>query len=342
MFRFQHPEYLWALALLAPILGLYGYYLFWRGRNLEKLGRPDLIRQLRLQWVPWVNPLKFVLLALAYVFIVLGFANPQLGTRQEKVTRRGIDVVIALDVSNSMLCEDIKPNRLIRAKNFISNFIEHLRNDRVALVVFAGKAYLQMPLTVDFSAARMFLNSIHTNMIPTQGTHIGEAIEMARQALQSDDDKGMSKVLIIISDGEDNEGGVEEALENALSENIHIFTVGVGTETGAPIPVGNDYKRDQDGNIVLTKMNEAMLRDIASRAKGKYYRLNSGKEEAQAIIRELGKMTTSQYDEMVFTDFDHQFQWMLGIALALLIAEWWISERNTLGIIDKVKNYFNM
>lgn len=329
MFRFEHYEYLWAITLLVPITGLYLYYLWWRKSSLKKFGRTELVQQLTPGLTRWANPVKFVLVALAYAFIVLGFANPQIGTKQEKVKRQGIDVVVALDVSNSMLSEDVKPNRLLRAKNFISNFLNELHNDRMGLVVFAGKAYLQMPLTVDYGAAKMYLKTINTNMVPTQGTNIGEAIDLARQSLQSDEKDNKSKALIIITDGEDNEGGVEDAIEEAKKEGIKVFTLGIGTDNGAPIPVGNDYKRDESGNIVLTKMNEQMLRDIATKGNGKYLRLGSGKEEVNAILKELGRISTKQFEELVFTDFDDQFQWCLGIALVLLLIEWWISERRS-------------
>lgn len=336
MFRFEHFEYLWALTLLVPITGLYLYYLWWRKNSLKKFGRTELVQQLTPSLARWANPVKFVLVALAYVFIVLGFANPQIGTKQEKVKRQGIDVVVALDVSNSMLSEDVKPNRLLRAKNFISNFLNELHNDRMGLVVFAGKAYLQMPLTVDYGAAKMYLKTINTNMVPTQGTNIGEAIDLARQSLQSDEQDNKSKALIIITDGEDNEGGVDDALEEAKKEGIKVFTLGVGTDNGAPIPVGNDYKRDESGNIVLTKMNEQMLRDIATKGNGKYLRLGSGKDEVNAILKELGRISTKQFEELVFTDFDDQFQWMLGIALVLLLIEWWISERKSSSWFSKL------
>lgn len=325
MFRFEHIQYLWLLAAVPAVIVLYLSFLYWQKKAREKLGNLSLINQLipdqsksKLHW-------KFTLLATAYVFIVLGFANPQIGTRQEKVKRKGIDVVIAVDVSNSMLSEDVKPNRLLRAKNFISNFIDELNNDRLGLVVFAGKAYLQMPLTVDYSAARMYLKSMGPGLVPTQGTNIAEAVELARKSFAEGDTK--SKALLIITDGEDNEGGVEEALSAATAEGVKVFTLGVGTANGGPIPVGSDYKRDEAGNIVLSKLNETMLRDIAAKGNGKYLWLGSGKDEIETIFKELGRISTKEFEEYVFTDFDDKFQWFLSIAAILLLLEWWLSER---------------
>jgi Ca-activated chloride channel family protein len=325
MFRFEHIEYLWLLTALIPLALLFIFFQRWRSKAVKTFGKPALVTQLIPDLSNASHVVKFALLALAYTFIVLGFANPQIGTKQEKVKRQGIDVIIAMDVSTSMLSEDVKPNRLLRAKNFVSNFIDELNNDRLGMIVFAGRAYLQMPLTVDYSASRMYLKTINTNLIPTQGTNIAEAVELARKSFVEGDTK--HKALVIITDGEDNEGGAEEAIADAVKEGIKVFTLGVGTDDGGPIPQGSDYKRDEDGNIVLSKMNQDMLRDLASKGNGKYFQLGSGKDEIEAIFKELGRIGTKEFEEMVFTDFDDQFQWCLVIAALLLLAEWWISER---------------
>ncbi len=325
MFRFEHIEYLWLLTALIPLTLLFIFFQRWRKKAVKAFGKPVLVAQLIPDLSNTSHVVKFVLLTLAYTFIVLGFANPQIGTKQEKVKRQGIDVIIAMDVSTSMLSEDVKPNRLLRAKNFVSNFIDELNNDRLGMIVFAGRAYLQMPLTVDYSASRMYLKTINTNLIPTQGTNIAEAVELARKSFVEGDTK--HKALVIITDGEDNEGGAEEAIADAVKEGIKVFTLGVGTDNGGPIPQGSDYKRDEEGNIVLSKMNQDMLRDLASKGNGKYFQLGSGKDEIEAIFKELGRIGTKEFEEMVFTDFDDQFQWCLVIAALLLLAEWWISER---------------
>jgi Ca-activated chloride channel homolog len=324
-FRFAHKEYLWLLCAMAPALILFTFFHLWREQNLERFAKPQLLDQL----IPEssFNKLltKFILLSLAFEFIVLGFAGPQIGTKQERVKRQGIDVIVALDVSNSMMSEDIKPSRLGRAKNFISNFIDSLQNDRLGMIAFAGRAYLQMPLTVDYGAARMYLKTMNPGMVPTQGTDIAAAIDMATQGFVQGENT--HKALVIISDGEDNEGGVDEAVEAAVKSGVKIFTIGVGSENGGPIPSGNDFKRDEEGKIVLSKMNQDMMRDIANKGGGKFFLLGSGKDEITSIFKELGRINTKEYEELTFTDFDEQYRWCLIIAVVLLFVEWIISER---------------
>jgi Ca-activated chloride channel homolog len=306
MFRFAHPMFLYLLALLVPVV----------------VGQltPDV--SVGKHW------LKFILIALAYVFLVLALASPQLGTHQEKVKRQGIDVVIAIDVSKSMLAEDVQPNRLARAKNFISNFTDELRNDRLAIVVFAGKAYLQMPLTVDYSAAKMYLKTIGTESVPTQGTSISDAVDIAKESFAKGDNK--SKALIIISDGEDNEAGVEEAVEQAAKDGVKVFTLAVGSDKGSPIPLPTgDFKRDEAGNIVLSKVNYEAMRGYATKGNGKSFVLGSGKDEIAAILKELGRINTKDFEEMLFTDYDDKFQYCLLIALLLLAVEYLLSERKS-------------
>jgi Ca-activated chloride channel family protein len=329
MFRFEHPEWLSLLLLLLVFAGIYIGFLWWRKRKMAALGEVHLIRLLMPLASTQKLNFKFILWSLAWMFLVLGIANPQVGSRMEKVQRKGIDVMIALDVSNSMLAEDIKPNRLLRAKNFISYFIDKLNNDRLGLIVFAGKAYLQMPLTVDYSAARLYLNNISTGMVPTQGTNIAEAIDLARQSFVKGETK--HKALLIITDGEDNEGGAEEAIEQATREGIKTYLLGIGTEKGAPIPVGNnDFKRDENGAIVLTKANFDMMKNLAAKGNGKAYWIGNSNDAIREILAELGQISTKQFEEYVFTDFNHQFQWCLGIACFLLFVEILLSERKLL------------
>ncbi len=327
MFRFEHIEYLWLLTAVIPATGLFIYFIFWRRRAIAKFGN----RQLVLQLIPGFSVskpfVKFTLITLAYIFIILGLANPQIGTKQEKVKRQGIDVIIALDVSNSMLSDDVKPNRLERSKNFISNFIDKLNNDRLGLIVFAGNAYLQMPLTVDYSAAKMYLRTINPQLVPAQGTNIAEAINLAGESFVKEDNS--HKALIIITDGEDNEGGVEDAIDKAEKEGMKVYTIGVGSENGSPIPMENNFKRDESGNIVLSKLNKEMLKDIASKGNGKFYMMGSGNEDVNSLLKDLKGISSKQFEELVFTDFNDQFQWCLAIAAILLLAEWWLSERKS-------------
>ncbi|MEO6168378.1 MAG: VWA domain-containing protein [Chitinophagales bacterium] len=333
MFRFEHIEYLWLLLVALPMALLFVFFYFWRRRAISKIGNKVLVLQLIPDFSNRRHVVKFMLLLLAYSFIILGFANPQLGTRQEKVRREGIDVIIALDVSSSMMSEDVKPSRLDRAKNFISNFIDKLSNDRLGMIVFAGNAYMQMPLTVDYSAAKMYLRTINIGMVPTQGTNFSEAIELAQEGFVSGDSS--HKALIIITDGEDNEGGVDEKIALAAGEGIKVFTVGVGSENGAPIPLNNDFKRDEDGNIVLSKLNEQMLREMAAKGNGKFLLLGSGKDEVDILLKELKGIGSKEFEEIIFTDFNDYFQWCLGIAAVLLVIEWWLSERKSKFFLKK-------
>ncbi|HRN93126.1 MAG TPA: VWA domain-containing protein [Chitinophagales bacterium] len=326
MFRFERPELLYLLLLLIPFAVAYTLFLLWRKKKTAALGEVYLITQLMPLASTKKLTIKFIVWSFAWLFLVLGLANPQIGSKMEKVQRKGIDVMIALDVSNSMLAEDIKPNRLLRAKNFISSFIEQLNNDRLGLIVFAGKAYLQMPLTVDYSAAKLYLNNISTGMIPTQGTDIAEAVNLARQSFVKGETK--HKALLIITDGEDNEGGAEDAIKQAADEGIKTFILGIGTEKGAPIPVSNsDFKRDENGAIVLTKANFGMMKDLASYGKGKAYLIGNSNNAIQEILTELGTISTKKFEEYVFTDFNNQFQWGLGIAALLLFLEMLLNER---------------
>lgn len=327
MFRFEHITYLWLLLAVLPLVMLFLFYYFWRIRAITKIGNKALVLQLIPEYSNRRQLIKFVLLIFAYMFMVLGFANPQLGTRQEKIKREGIDVILALDVSNSMMSEDVKPSRLDRSRNFIFNFIDKLHNDRLGLIVFAGNAYMQMPLTVDYSAAKMYLRTINPGIIPTQGTNFADAIDLARQGFVKGDNS--HKALIIITDGEDNEGGVVEKLAEAVKEGIRVFAVGVGSENGSPIPVGNDFKRDEDGNIVLSKLNSAMLQDLAAKGNGKYFLLGSGTDEVDAVLKELKGISTKEFEEVVFTDFDDYFQYCLALAAVILIIEWWMTERKS-------------
>lgn len=326
MFRFEHKEFLWLLALLVPAVVLFIYWLQWKKRTIKRFGNPELMAQLSPMRSAKILVVKFILLSLAFVFLVLAIANPQIGTRAEKVKRSGIDVVIALDVSKSMLAEDVQPNRLAKAKNFISHFIDELKNDRLGMIVFAGRAYLQMPQTVDYSAAKMYLKTVSPEMIPTQGTAIELAVHLAQDALAKSEAK--SKAVILISDGEDNEEGGLEAIEEAAKKGIKVYTVAVGSEKGAPIPLANgDFKRDGDGNIVLSKVNTDVMRQYTMAGNGKAYLLNNSNDVVRAVLNDLGKLETKDFEELVYTDFDDQFVYFLLVALVFLLADFFLFER---------------
>jgi Ca-activated chloride channel family protein len=326
--KFEHPEYLWLLILWVVALLFFLYYRWWRASRINRMGSAILINRLMPTYAKSAPLVKFIFISLAFISLVVGLANPQIGTRQEKVKRSGIDLIVAVDVSKSMLAEDVVPNRLLKAKNFISRFIDELKNDRLGLIVFAGRAYMQMPQTVDYSAARMYLKSLSPNMVPTQGTAIAQAVELATSSF-SKESKG-SKALVIISDGEDNEEGVNDAIEKAASAGIKVYTIAVGSEKGGPIPLTNgDFKRDGDGKIVMTKVNTSALREYALKGNGKFYWLDNSSDAVDRVIADLSGLSKKDFEEMVYTDYDDQFQYFLALALFFLLLDYvWTARKS--------------
>ncbi len=281
---------------------------------------------------------KFILIVLAYSAVVIGIANPQIGSKLEEVKREGVDIIIALDVSNSMNAEDIKPSRLERAKQSISRLIDKLQNDRIGIVVFAGRAYVQLPITTDFAAAKLFLSTIDSDMIPTQGTVIGDAIGLAVKSFSSKDKK--HKVLIVITDGEGHEDDAVEQAGDALKEGVIVHTVGMGSSGGGPIPVYKNgqmtgYRKDNAGNTVVTKLDEAMLQQIATAGNGKFIRASTNDGGLNTLLDEINKMEKKNFGTKMFTDYEDRFQYFLALALLLLVAELMISNRRS-KTLDKI------
>lgn len=332
MLKFAHNEYFYLLLSLIPLIVAFAAYIMWRRKAFHNFGEASLVNRLISDKPVYKHQLKFVLLTLAFIFLVIGLTNPQVGTKYEKVQRKGVDLVVALDVSKSMLAEDIKPNRLRRAKQFISRMFNNLANDRVALIIFAGNAYLQMPLTVDYAAGNLFLNAVNTNIVPTQGTAIGDAIELALESFENTEQK--YRTIVLLSDGENHQGDAQEMAQKAARQGAKIFTIGVGTQQGSPIPVEKgggqtDYKRDDEGNIVLTKLNEDMLRKVAVRGDGKYFNLSGTQEVEKALMDEIASLEKKKFEERVFTDFEDQYQYFLLAGFILLFIEFLISERRS-------------
>lgn len=330
--RFEHIEHLYLMLAIAPLTLAFVWYALWRKRAIKKLGNADLLQRLMPNRSSNKYYIKYILASVALIAISIAWANPQVGKSMEKVKRSGIDVIIALDVSKSMLAEDIKPDRLSRARQLVSNLLDELQNDRVGLIVFAGNAYLQMPLTSDKAAARLFLKGLSTDMVPTQGTAISEAIKLAQRSYVDDEQK--YKALIIITDGENHEGDALVAAENASETGIVVHTVGIGDPKGAPIPVNtkgrSDFKRDAGGNIVLTKLNETALQQIAGKGGGNYFRLGSGTDELAGLLESLDSMEQRDFDEQIITDYEDQFQWFIGLAIILLTLDFLLAERKSL------------
>ncbi len=340
MIRFENPAFFYALILIPAMIILFWMMMHWRKKALHSFGDWNVIGKLMPDKTNGRFVLKFILIALAYTFAVLAAVNPQIGSKIEKVQRKGIDVVVALDVSNSMLAEDIKPSRLEASKLAISRLIERLQGDRIGIIVFAGKAYTQLPITTDYSAARMFLSTINTDIVPTQGTAIGEAISMAETAFKTDDDH--NKAIIVITDGENHEDDAVNVAKAAAEKGIHIYTIGMGLADGGPIPVYNSqgkqsgFKKDRQGNTVITRLNEKMLADIAEAGNGVYVRANNTRAGVNMIFDEINKLEKSEIEARMFSDYEDRFQIFLVIALVLLVFEVLILERKT-GLQKKFK-----
>lgn len=331
--RLEHPEYLWLLLGLLPLAASYIWAQVRRRRQLAAIGDAHLVRELIPDISGPKKTIKFLLLSLGLACLVVAVANPQVGTKQETVKRKGVDVVIALDLSSSMMAEDIKPNRLDRSKQFISDLLDKLQNDRVAFIIFAGHAYLQMPLTIDYSAFDLYLRSVRPDIIPTQGTAIGDAIELAEQAFDAGERK--HKALIVISDGENHEEAAIDLAKEANKNGTEIYTIGVGTPKGGPIPIYNsygtqvDFKKDKDGSIILSKLNEKMLQEIAMNGGGEYYRLSNGRETMKELVNSISEMETKEIEEQIYTDYEDQFQFFLFFGLVLILAELLMTTRKS-------------
>lgn len=331
--RFEHPEYLWLLLAILLLTLVYFLARSIRKKQIASIGDQHLVNQLMPEKSKWRHGIRFTLMIVAIASIIVGFANPQVGSKQETITRKGVDIAIALDLSHSMLAKDIKPYRLEKSKMFVSKLLDKFQNDRIAFIIFAGNAYLQMPLTIDYSAFDLYLKNVDTEIIPTQGTAIGEAITLAEEAFDAGEKK--HKVLIIISDGENHDENAIELAKEAYKNGTVIYTIGVGTPRGAPIPVLNKYgqeierKKDKDGSIILSKLNEKMLQEIALNGGGSYYRLSGINEEVKDIMSKISKMETKEIEEQVYTDYEDQFQFFLFFGLLLVIIEFFVSSKKS-------------
>ncbi len=330
MFRFQHIEYLWALLLIPLVVVLYIAYLRWRRARLRKLGDPALTRHLLVGRINGRSTTKFTLIAVALFFAILGLANLQQGAQTEKAQRKGVDVFFALDVSKSMLAKDVQPNRLTRAKQLIGRMMDKMTNDRVGLVVFAGKSYLQVPLTIDYSAARMLLETVNPDMIPTQGTVLSEAITLASKSFSEKEKK--YKTIVLISDGEDHDEQALKAAREAAEQGAIIHAIGIGSPQGSTIidPATGAQKLDENGQPVITKLNEEELKSLASATGGTYTLLTNTNKTADDLISVIDQMEGKNYGSVLFTDYISYFQYFIAAALLLLIAEWLLPAATTL------------
>ena len=325
MLMFADYKYLYLLILVPVFLMGYGIMRYMRARRVKAFGDPALVEALmpsRSRSKGWV---KAVLFSLAFAFFAIGLARPRTGAKLAERNTKGAEIIVALDVSNSMLAQDYSPNRLERAKLSIARLTERLQEDRIGLVIFAGTSFVQLPVTTDYVSAKMFLNSIDTGSIPVQGTAIGDAIRLSIKSFSAQSEK--SRVIVVISDGENHEDDAVGAAKQAAELGIKVYTIGVGSAEGQPIPIDGELLRDKDGNIVVTRLNEEMLRDIARAGGGAY--IHAGGEEfgLNPIIQDIRRMEDEEFGSVVFEEYDEQYMYFFGIALLLFILEMLIGER---------------
>ncbi len=328
MFRFAHIEYLWLLVIVPVIVAAYVYITRRKRKQLEAFGDAALLQEL-MPNASRIRPnVRFSLELSAMILLIIALAQPQYGTKEETVRREGIEVVMALDISNSMLAEDVAPNRLERAKQLLSKLVDKMSEDKVGLVVFAGEAFVQLPITADYVSAKMFLQNIQPDLIKTQGTALGAAINTAVRSFGTNDSEA-SRLIILITDGENHEDDALAAAKAAKERGIEVLVVGIGKPEGAPIPVPgtNNFRKDRQGNVVVSKLNEEMCKEIAGAGGGTYVRCDNTNTAMRAIDNEVEKLATAEIETKVFTDYNEQYQSFVFLALLLLTIDFFIFTR---------------
>ncbi|MFY9150652.1 MAG: VWA domain-containing protein [Prolixibacteraceae bacterium] len=329
MFRIANPEYLYLLLVIPALMVFFWYSRLQRRKALALFGQKDILSVLMPNVSSGRPVLKFIILLLALSSIIVGIARPQFGSKLKTEKRKGIELMIALDVSNSMMAEDIQPNRLERAKRAISQLVDKLSNDKIGLIVFAGDAYIQLPITADYVSAKLFLNSISTEMVPTQGTAIGAAINLGLKSFSPQ--FAGSKAMIVITDGENHEDDAIGAAKAAAEQGVFVYTIGMGLPQGGPIPVSSggqrNYRKDNQGNVIVTKLDEPMLQKIAEAGNGAYIRANNAQVGLNSLFSEVNKMEKTELETQIYADYDDKFQYFLGLGLFLILLDFLVLER---------------
>ena len=328
MFRFANPDFLYLFFLLPVLVAVFLYYNHRRRQNIRKYGDPALLQELMPTVSKYRPDVKFWLTFAALALTIFMLARPQFGSKMETVKRSGVEAVIALDISNSMLAEDVTPSRLEKAKKLISRLVDTFNNDKVGMIVFAGEAFTQLPITSDYVSAKMFLESINPSLITTQGTDIGAAIRLAMKSFTPND--GVGRAIVVITDGENHEGGAIEAAKEAAEKNMQVFILGIGSPDGSPIPEergSNHFRKDKDGNVMVTRLNEQMCQEIAKAGNGVYIRVDNSNSAEKILNEQIAKLAKADVESQVFTDFDEQFQALAWLVLILLVVEMLILER---------------
>lgn len=325
MMIFANPEYLFLLILALAIPVVYAVVRWLRVLRIRRFGDEQLVRELMPSWSGSKGWVRIILFSLAFAFFILGLSRPQIGAKLSQRETRGAEIMICLDVSNSMLAQDYSPDRLSRAKLAISRLVDKLEGDRIGLIIFAGSSFVQLPITTDYVSAKMFLSSVNTESVPIQGTAIGDAISTAIRGFSAQSEK--SRAIIVITDGENHEDDAVQAAKQAAELGIKVYTIGVGSVQGEPIPKNGDLMKDSKGNIVVTRLDEGTLQDIAGVGGGAY--IHAGNEEfgLNPIINDLKKMEDETFNSVVFEEYDEQFMYFFGIALVLFVLEMLIGER---------------
>ena len=342
MYQLEEKIWFWVLAVIPVIILFFLVLQIWKRHAQKKFANKKLLKRLSPNQSLFKSILKLTVICLAIASLSIALVNPKIGTKLETVKREGVDIVFAVDVSKSMLAEDIAPNRLEKAKQLVTQIINNLASDRVGIIAYAGKAFPQLPITTDYASAKMFLQNMNTDMLSSQGTAINEAIELAKT--HYDDDEQTNRVLIIISDGEDHSEDAAKVAEEASEEGIRIFTIGVGDAKGGPIPIKRNgivlnYKKDSNGETVITRLDEETLKTIANEANGAYLNGKNTNEVVENIRDILNKMDKKEFEAKQFADFKDQFQWFLAFAIAFLFLDIFLLDRKTAWL--KKLNLFN-
>ncbi len=330
MFKFEHTVYFYGFAAIPLLLLLVVWYFIARRRKLKQLGDADLVKRL----IPYASRrkrvIKTVLFLTGFSSLILALCNLQTGSKLTEVKREGADIIVCLDVSNSMLAQDLTPNRLTRAKYALEKMIDLLEGDRLGLVIFAGEAYVQLPITTDYAAAKMFLESIGPGMVPVQGTNLADAIKKASESFSNDE--GKNRAIILITDGENHEPEAIESAAEAGKKGIMINTIGIGSQNGVPIPlvengVVKGYRKDRQGQTVVTRLNSDLLKTIAGKANGVFVQASQADLGLSAVLDKIAELDKAQLENKMYTDYEDQFQWFIALALILFFIEFLISER---------------
>lgn len=327
MIIFAHPQFL-LLLLLIPFffIGL-AVWMGARRRRLRKFGDEALVNDLMPSWSRSKRWVRAVIYSLAFTFLVIGLSRPQIGAKLKEYKAKGAEIMIALDVSNSMLAQDYSPNRLERAKLAISRITDKLQGDRIGLIIFAGSSFVQLPITSDYVSAKMFLSNISTSSVPIQGTAIGDAINTSVRSFSAQSEQ--SRAIIVITDGENHEDDAVAAAAQAAEVGVKVYTIGVGSQEGQPIPMDGGLLKDKEGNIVVTRLDEETLKQIAQAGGGAYVHAGNDEFGLTPIISEIQKMQDEEFNSVMFEEYDEQFMYFLGVALALLVLEMLIGERRS-------------